>query len=201
MKLVGLTGGIGSGKSTVSALLRERGAVIVDADLVTRELQEPGQPVFVRMVERFGPGIVRDDGTLHRQAVADIVFNDADALADLNAITRPAIEAEMYARGRRYNDTDDIVVFDIALLIEGGGYQVDGIVVVHTPLEVAVRRLVELRGMAEDDARARIAAQLAPEDRLAVADFVVDNGGDPGALRPQVDALLEWARTLPDKRL
>lgn len=201
MKLVGLTGGIGSGKSTVSSMLRERGVVVVDADVVTRELQEPGEPVFLRMVERFGPGIVREDGTLNRQAVADVVFNDAEALADLNGITRPAIEAEMYARARLHNDTDDVVVFDIALLIEGGGYQVDGIVVVHTPVEVAVRRLVTYRGMSEDDARARVAAQLSPEERLEVADFVVDNGGDPEDLPPQVDALVAWARTLPDKRL
>jgi dephospho-CoA kinase len=173
--------------------------VIVDADKITRELQEPGQPVLLAMAERFGPGIIDEDGALRRQVVADIVFNDKAALDDLTAITRPAIAEEMYARARKLLGTDEIVVFDIALLIEGGGYQVDGIIVVDTPVDVAVERLVAQRGMSEEDARARIGNQLSREERLAAADFVLDNGADEAHLVGQLDDLWSWVGTLPDK--
>lgn len=193
MFVVGLTGGIGSGKSTVSALLAERGAVVVDADAVTRDLQRPGTPVFAAMVERFGPGIVAADGTLDRPAVADIVFNDPDALADLNAIVHPAVGAEIVARMEALAATDEVVVLDVPLLVESAkAYPVGGLIVVDVDPEVAVRRLVEHRGMREADVRARMARQASREQRLARADLVIDNSGTPDDLRRQVDDAWQW---------
>ena len=197
MLLVGLTGGIGSGKSTVSALLAERGAVVVDADAITRELQQPGTPVFAAMVERFGPGIVAADGTLDRQAVADVVFTDPEALAALNAIVHPAVGAEIVARMEHLGTTDDIVVLDVPLLVESSkAYPLAGLVVVDVDPEVAVRRLVEHRGMAEADVRARMTRQASREDRLARADRVVDNSGTLDDLRAQVNDLWAWIGSL-----
>ena len=194
MLLIGLTGGIGSGKSTVSALLAERGAVVIDADAITRELQQPGTPVFEAMVERFGPGIVALDGSLDRQAVADLVFNDAQALADLNAIVHPAVGAEIARRMGDLADTDQIVVLDVPLLVETGRDDLAAVVVVDVDPEVALTRLVEQRGMRADDARARMARQASREERLARADEVIDNSGSLDDLRAQVDAL--WERLL-----
>lgn len=197
MKLIGLTGGIGSGKTTVGALLVERGAVLVDADAAVRELQQPGTPVFEAMVERFGQGIVAADGSLDRQAVADIVFNDPDALQDLNAIVHPAVGAEVWRRIAVNNDTDHVVIADIPLLVEGQTVlPVVGVLVVDAPTEVQVDRLVHGRGFPEADARARIAAQASREDRLARADFVVDNSGAPEDLAAQIEAAWAWIETL-----
>lgn len=190
--LIGLTGGIGSGKSTVSRLLAEHGAVVVDADAITRELQEPGTPVFAAMVERFGPGIVAADGTLDRQAVADIVFRDADALTDLGAIVHPAVGAEIARRLEELAGTEQVVVLDIPLLVESGRDDLAAVVVVDVDPEVAVGRLVSQRGMKEDDARARMANQASREDRLARADVVLDNSGSLEDLAAQVDEL--WPR-------
>ena len=196
MKVIGLTGGIGSGKTTVGRLLVERGAVLVDADAIVRELQEPGQPVFVAMVERFGEGIVAADGTLDRQAVADIVFNDPEALADLNAIVHPAVGAEVLARVEAHRDTDRIVIADIPLLDRGrSALPIDEVIVIDTPVDVAVDRLVRFRGFTEADARARVANQVTREERLAMADHVIENGADEAALVPQIDALWETLRT------
>ena len=193
MKVVGLTGGIGSGKTTVGALLVKRGAHLVDADAVVREVQEPGTPVFQQMVERFGDGIVAADGSLDRQAVADIVFNDADALAALNAIVHPAVGAEIFRRIASHQDTDDIVIADIPLLAEGNTQiPMSGVIVVDVPTETQVERLVKFRGFSEADARARIAKQATREDRLAKADFVIDNSGGEDALAPQIDAAWDW---------
>ena len=191
VRCIGLTGGIGSGKSTVSALLAARGAVVIDADAITRELQQPGTPVFDAMVERFGPGIVAADGTLDRQAVADLVFNDPEALADLNGIVHPAVGAETTRRIVEQAETDDLVVLDIPLLVESSTRTVAGIVVVDVDPEVAVRRLVEHRGMREDDVRARMARQATREERLARADIVLDNSGTVDELAAQIDA--RWA--------
>jgi dephospho-CoA kinase len=199
VKVVGLTGGIGSGKSTVSALLRERGAVIVDADAVVRELQEPGMPVFVAMVERFGPGIVAADGSLDRQAVADIVFNDPEKLAALNGIVHPAVGAEVYARIAAHEGTDDLVIADIPLLAEGNSaIEMSGVLVVDVPTETQVERLVGSRGFAEADARARISRQASREDRRAKAGWVIDNGGTPEELAAQIDDVWAWMQGLPD---
>ena len=131
MLVVGLTGGIGSGKSTVSALLAAKGAVVVDADAVTREVQQPGTPVFRAMVERFGPGIVAEDGELDRAAVADIVFADPEALADLTGIVHPAVGAGIAEKMASLAETDAIVVLDVPLMVESKrGYPVAGLVVV-----------------------------------------------------------------------
>ena len=192
MVLIGLTGGIGSGKSTVSALLAERGALVIDADAITRELQQPGTEVFTAMCERFGPGIVAADGSLDRQAVADIVFNDADALKDLGAIVHPAVGAEIAARLEAAAGTDQVVVLDIPLLVESGRDDLAALVVVDVEPEIAVERLVQHRGMREDDARARMANQASREDRLARADVVLDNSGTLEDLAAQVDAA--WPR-------
>jgi dephospho-CoA kinase len=197
--VVGLTGGIGSGKSTVSALLARRGAVVVDADAITHQLQQPGTPVFRAMVERFGPGIVAPDGTLDRAAVADIVFQDAEALADLNAIVHPAVGAEIVERMSTLALTDAIVILDVPLLVESAkGHPVDGLLVVDVDPEVAVQRLVEQRNMHEADARARMARQASRADRLAGADRVIRNDRTLNELEAQVDDAWSWIEKLRD---
>ena len=192
MLLIGLTGGIGSGKSTVSALLAERGAVVIDADAITRELQRAGSAVFDAMVERFGRAIVGSDGELDRQAVADVVFHDADALRDLNAIVHPAVGAEIAKRLTEQAATDHLVVLDVPLLVESGRDDLASLVVVDVDPEVAVQRLVAHRGMREEDVRARMARQVPREERLAKADWVLDNSGSKEELAAQVDEL--WDR-------
>jgi dephospho-CoA kinase len=195
--LVGLTGGIGSGKSTVSELLTARGALVIDADGVTRELQQPGQAVLAAIVERFGEGVLTADGHLDRPALASLVFGDADTLKDLNAIVHPAVNAEIRRRALLQADTDKVVVLDVPLLVEGRGYNTAGTIVVDTPIDVAVARLVQYRGMSEEDARARMSRQATREERLAKADRVIDNGGDRESLERQVAEVWEWIHTLP----
>jgi dephospho-CoA kinase len=190
--LIGLTGGIGSGKSTVAGLLVERGAVVIDADRVVRELQRPGQPVLARMVQRFGEGILQADGSLDRQAVADVVFHDPAELAALNAIVHPAVAEEIGRRVDAERERRSVVVLDVPLLVESGRYPVSAVVVVDVEPELAIRRLVDLRGLGEADARARMASQASRSDRLARADFVVSNGGDIDALRAEVERLWAW---------
>lgn len=193
MRVIGLTGGIGSGKSTVSALLAAKGAVVVDADAITRELQQPGTPVFAAMVERFGPGIVAPDGTLDREAVAGIVFNDAEALADLNKIVHPAVGGEIARRLQEQAETDAVVILDVPLLVESPNRRpMAAVLVVDVDPEVALRRLVEQRGMDEGDARARMANQASRADRLARADRVIDNSGDHDHLAAEVEAAWAW---------
>ena len=199
MKLVGLTGGIGAGKSTVSALLAAKGAVIVDADAVVRELQAKGTPVFEAIVERFGPGVVGPDGELDRPALAAIVFGDPEALADLNRLVHPAVGAEVLRRVAEQEGTDRVVVLDVPLLVESGRYRASGVIVVDVPPEVAVERLVRDRGMTEEEARARMARQASREERLARADLVIDNSGPPEALDEAVDRAWAWISTLPDE--
>ena len=197
MIVVGLTGGIGSGKSTVSALLAERGAVVVDADAITRQLQAPGQPVLAAIVERFGPEIVFADGTLDRAALAEIVFGDPAALKELTSIVHPAVGTEITRRVEAERSGDRVVVLDVPLLVESGLYRVAGLVVVDVDPDVAVERLVRFRGMSEADARARMANQVSRADRLAKADWVIDNSGDLADLEDQVDAAWTWIQTLP----
>lgn len=196
MILVGLTGGIGSGKSTVSARLAARGAVIVDADQITRDVQQPGSPVLAAMAERFGADVIASDGTLDRPKVASLVFGDAEALKDLNRIVHPAVGAEMNRRILAERETDHVVVLDIPLLTENPREGLAGTVVVDLPTEVQVERLVHSRGFDEADARARIARQATREARLARADMVIDNSGPPEALDAQVDAVWAWMQTL-----
>jgi dephospho-CoA kinase len=196
MILVGLTGGIGAGKSTVSAMLAARGAVVFDADAITRQVQQPGTPVFDAMVERFGPGIVAPDGGLDRAAVAAVVFNDADAKKELEAIVHPAVGAEMLRLLEAERETDHIVVYDVPLLVESGRKGFAAVIVVDVDPDVAVARLVAQRGMTEVDARARIAHQVSREQRLAAADRVIDNGGTREDLEAQVDDVWAWLQTL-----
>jgi dephospho-CoA kinase len=190
--VLGLTGAIGSGKSTVSALLEAKGAAVVDADRIAKELQQPGQPVFEAMIEAFGAGIVAADGTLDRQAVAAIVFHDEAQLQRLNAITHPAIGRRIVERIAELAETDRVVILDVPLLVGSDQYETAGTIVVDVDPEIAIARLVEFRGFSEGDARARLAAQQPREDRLAIADVVIDNSGTVEDLEPQVDDL--WAR-------
>ncbi|MBP6729117.1 MAG: dephospho-CoA kinase [Microthrixaceae bacterium] len=192
MLLVGLTGGIGSGKTSVSSRLAERGAVVVDADAIVRELQAPGQAVLAAMVERFGEAILLPDGSLDRQAVADLVFNDDAARADLGAIVHPAVRDEIARRVLDQADTDNVVILDIPLLAESGWDGIAGTIVVDLDPEIAVQRLVEFRGFAEADARARIATQASREERLAKASVVVDNSLDLEHLEAEVDKVWAW---------
>jgi dephospho-CoA kinase len=193
--VIGLTGGIGAGKSTVSGLLARRGAVIVDADLIAREVVEPGGAAYAPIVERFGPGVLGDDGRLDRAAVAAVVFSDPEALAALEAITHPAIQAEMARRVATHDGRDDVVILDIPLL-KDRRTPMAGVVVVDVPEDVAVRRLVEGRGFDEGDARRRIAAQISRQRRRSLADIVVDNSGDPTALADEIDRVWTWIEGL-----
>lgn len=192
MLLIGLTGGIGSGKSSVSARLAERGAVVIDADAIVRALQAPGEPVFVAMVDRFGEAIVAADGSLDRQAVADLVFSDAGALADLNALVHPAVGAEIARRLEAEAGTDHVVVLDVPLLVESGRDDLAGLIVVDLDPELAVARLVEQRGFDADDARARMVRQASRADRLDRADLVIDNSGSLADLEQQVERAWAW---------
>lgn len=196
MVVVGLTGGIGAGKSSVSARLERLGAAVIDADAVTRELQQPGQPVLAAIVERFGPGVLLPDGSLDRAALAAIVFGDDGALAALNAIVHPAVGAEMLRRLGEAREAGRIAVLDIPLLTDRTKYPVDAVIVVDVDPEVAVQRLVAFRGFSEADARARIKAQISREERLALADRVIDNSGDLAALDRAVDEVWAWLLTL-----
>jgi len=186
---VGLTGGIGAGKSMVADLLVEKGAVLVDADRIAREVVIPGGPAYQPMVDRFGPGILDADGNIDRPAVAAIVFGNPEALADLNAITHPAIGVAMIGRKDEFADTDNIVVLDIPLLkpVHRETLSLAAVVVVDTPVDIALDRLVNLRGMPREDAEARIAAQIDRQTRLVGADLVVDNAGDEQHLAEEVD--------------
>ena len=204
MLLVGLTGGIGAGKSTVSVLLAERGAVIVDADQIARDLQAPGAPLLDRMAERFGAHIIGADGSLDRAAVAAIVFGDSDdakqALSDLNGIVHPAMQDEIKRQILDQADTDKVVVLDFPLLGENPRDDIAATVVIDVDPDVAVDRLVEFRGMDETDARNRITSQISRDERLATATHVIDNSGDLDTLRDQVDGLWTQLVELRDSR-
>jgi dephospho-CoA kinase len=189
---IGLTGGIGAGKSLVSVLLAERGAVVIDYDLLAREVVEVGAPGLAAIVERFGPGVLRPDGTLDRPGLGAVVFDDADARRDLEAITHPAIGALAWERDAAAPE-GAVVVHDHPLLVETGLAELmDLVVVVDAPEEAQLDRLTRLRRMSEADARSRIAAQATRADRVAAADVVIDNSGTVEDLVPQIDAL--WAR-------
>lgn len=190
MLLVGLTGGIGAGKSTVSALLAELGACIVDADEIARQLQSAGSPVLAAMAERFGEGILNGNGSLNRAAVAEIVFGNDDAskaaLKDLNGIVHPAMQAEILRQIKIGHDGGQHVVLDFPLLAENPRDDLDATIVIDIDPEIAVERLVNSRGMDETDARNRIANQASREKRLAIATHVIDNSDGVDSLREQV---------------
>ncbi len=190
MLLVGLTGGIGSGKSTVSAMLAGRGAEIIDGDAIVRELQQPGSPVLAAIVERFGDGVL-DGDQLDRQALATIVFNDAEALTDLNRIVHPPLGEEVLRLIEAARHTDRVVVLDFPLLAERPRSDLDATIVVDLDEQLAIERLVSSRGMDEADARARLGNQATRAQRRQIATHVIDNSGDLSELQAQVDAL--WA--------
>jgi dephospho-CoA kinase len=185
---IGLTGGIGSGKSTVSRLLVERGAVLIDADRIAREVVEPGTPGLAAVVQEFGTGVLAADGSLDRPALAAVVFGDPRARGRLDGIVHPLVRARAAELLAAAPD-DAVVVQDVPLLVETGqAASYDLVVVVEADPETRVARLVR-RGLTEDDARARIAAQATDAERRAVADVVLDNTGTRERLAEQVDRL------------
>ena len=189
MLRVGLTGGIGAGKSAVAALLTERGAVVIEADALAREVVEPGTSSHAEVVAAFGPSVLTPDGALDRAALAARVFTDSAARQRLETVIHPRVrarDAELEAQA----SPDAVVVHEIPLLVETGqADRFDVVVVVDAPVETAVRRLTEHRGLTERQARDRVDAQAGREERLAAADVVIDNSGDLAALREQTDAL------------
>lgn len=197
MILVGLTGGIGSGKTTVSTMLAARGAVIIDADQITRELQAPGSPVLAEIVDAFGEDVLDPSGALDRPALAAKVFGDPEALATLNKIVHPAVGREMAARLEAQRASDNVVILDIPLLVENPREGLCGTLVVDLPLETAVERLVSQRNMDRNDAEARIARQATRGARVAIADRVIDNSGNLASLERQVDEAWQWMQKLP----
>ncbi|MFJ3100875.1 dephospho-CoA kinase [Streptomyces sp. NPDC086835] len=186
MLTVGLTGGIGAGKSEVSRLLASYGAVVVDADKIAREVVEPGTPGLAAVVDAFGPEVLAADGSLDRPKLGSIVFADPERLATLNGIVHPLVGA----RSRELEQAagpDDVVVHDVPLLTENKLHSLyDLVVVVDASQKTQLDRLVRLRGMTESEARSRMAAQATREDRLAIADLVIDNDGPLEKLEPQV---------------
>ncbi|HEY7659663.1 MAG TPA: dephospho-CoA kinase [Actinomycetota bacterium] len=192
MLLVGLTGGIGSGKSTVAHLLEHRGAVVFDADVLARAAVEAGTPGHQAVVERFGGNVLAPGGELDREALASIVFADPAARRDLEAIVHPEVR-RLFAEGTEaYRDSNRVVVFSAPLLVETGMHTAfDLLVVVSTPVQTQIERLLRDRGMSEPAIRARIDAQAPLEAKAEVADVLVDNGGTRQDLADQVDRL--WA--------
>jgi dephospho-CoA kinase len=197
MRLIGLTGGIGSGKSTVARMLASRGAVLVDADLLAREVVEPGTPALAEIAAEFGPSVLLPDGRLDRAAMGAVVFNDAARRERLNAITHPRVGELMQARIAEALGSDaPLVVVDVPLLFEGGRQSMfEGVLLVWVPPELQLRRLVERDGMGEQEARARIAAQMPIDDKRALATWVVDNSGSVDETERQVDV---WWRETAD---
>ena len=192
MLLIGLTGGIGSGKSTVAAMLRDQGIRVVDADQIAREVVEPGQPALAELVEVFGQDILNDDGSLNRQELANRAFATEEATNALNTITHPRIEQETQ---RQFDlaaaEKENFLVYDMPLLVERGLHEeMDMVIVVHTDIEERVRRLVERRGLDEDDVRRRMSHQVDDVTRLASADVLIDNNGSIDHLRKQVNDFL-----------
>lgn len=196
MKIIGLTGGIGSGKSTVAALLAEHGFPVVDADQLAREVVEPGQPALQELAEAFGQDVLLADGSLNRPELAARAFVDKERTELLNAITHPRIQELREQRFQEAEDAgSDAVVYDMPLLVDKGvNKTMDLTVVVDVDVEERIRRLVATRGLTEEDARRRVAAQVGDAERLAAADVVIDNNGPVEALGEQVDQLVRVIR-------
>ena len=195
VRVVGLTGGMGAGKSTVARMLADHGAHVVDADGIAREVVEPGEPALAAIAEEFGPDVLRADGSLDRAAMADVVFSDEERRRALEAITHPAIRDRIVSAVAAHAaaEEDRVVVLDHPLLVETGlAEDVDVVVVVTAPVDLRVARLADGRDIDPADARARIATQAGDDERRAVADHVIVNDGSEDRLREEVDAL--WAR-------
>jgi dephospho-CoA kinase len=197
MLLVGLTGGIGTGKSTMARMLEKRGAVVFDADVLARQAVAPGTPGFDQVIERFGPNVLAPGGGLDREALASIVFSDPAARRDLEGIVHPEVR-RMFAEGcEEYRDSDRVVVFSAPLLVETGMHTAfDRLIVVSAPVATQIERLMRDRGMGERDVQARIAAQLPLEAKAEVADILVDNEGTLEDLERRVERV--W-RDLDDQ--
>ena len=197
MFLIGLTGGIASGKSTVAARLAEHGAVRVDADVIAREVVEPGTEGLAAIEREFGPSVLSADGTLNRPALGAIIFADGDRRAALNAITHPAVwrrAKELFAEAEAANE-NAVVVYDVPLLVEASGerpMRFDVVVVVNASTATRLDRLVELRGMTREEAQHRLNSQATDTERLAIADVVIDSNGTLDETLSQVDRL--WAK-------
>jgi dephospho-CoA kinase len=193
--VVGLTGGIGAGKSTVATGFAKRGAVIIDADLLAREVVEPGGPAYDAVVEHFGPEVVGAGGRVDRAAIARRAFSNPAELAVLNRLTHPAIAALMAKRLDEARDAGArAIVLDVPLLTTATRevFDLQAVIVVDAPPEVTISRLVEQRGFDPSDAQARVAAQASREERLALADIVIDNSGDRAALEGEIDRAWRW---------
>ncbi len=196
MILLGLTGGIGSGKSSVAQLLSARGAIVIDSDAIAREMQAAGSPLLAQLVERFGD-VLNEDGSLNRAQLASIVFPSPENVKALNAIMHPAIGKEMSRRLDEQRKTNNLVVLDIPLLVENPRKGLSGVLVVDVDTELAVERVVKHRGMDADDVRARISRQSTREQRVAIADRIIDNSGSLEDLERQVEDAWHWAQQLP----
>jgi dephospho-CoA kinase len=196
VRVVGLTGGIGSGKSSVAALLAQRGVPIIDADAVARACVDPGSPALEAIVQRFGRDVLLPSGSLDRAALAAIVFHDAGARRDLEAITHPCIHAGIEAQLaslREAPQPPSFAVVEHPLLVETGtDARVDLVVVVEAPIETRIARVVSSRGMTREETLARIASQADDEDRRVVADRILDNSRDAAALEREVELLVAW---------
>jgi len=194
MQLIGLTGGIASGKSAVAARLAEHGAVVVDADQVAREVVEPGTPALARIAREFGDSVIASDGSLDRAALGSLIFRSPEKRAALNAITHPAVaerSQELFAAAAAA-DPDAIVVYDVPLLVDAGrADEFDLIVVVNASTETRIARMMELRGMTRDEAMHRINSQATNTERLSIADVVIDSNGTLEQTLSQADALWE----------
>jgi dephospho-CoA kinase len=196
MYLIGLTGGIASGKSVVGKRLAELGAVHVDADLLAREVVEPGTPGLARIAEEFGRSVIAADGSLDRAALGAMIFPDPEKRAALNAITHPAVWArahELFEQAER-DDPGAVIVYDVPLLVEASAdrqMNFDLVVVVHADLDARIGRLMQLRGMTREEATHRVNSQATDAERLAIADVVIDSNGTLGRTIEQADEL--WA--------
>jgi dephospho-CoA kinase len=197
MPLIALTGGIASGKSTIATRLAQLGAVVVDADALAREVVEPGEPALDAVRGAFGDEVIREDGSLDRPVLGRIVFADPVLRSVLNGIVHPAVLHRSHAafRAAFEQNRSAVVVYDVPLIDARGVGEFDRIVVADAPVEVRIERLVQLRGMSEEDAAARVAAQLSDDDRRALASDLIDTSGSLDSTLSQVDAL--WSRLRP----
>lgn len=193
---IGLTGGIGSGKSTAAAGFVKHGAALIDADQIVRDLQQPGEKVFEEMLSKWGSDILTPDGQLDRQLVANIVFSNPEELTVLNEIVHPAVREEMTIRRRIHLDTDNTVILEIPLLVESGYRNFDAIVVVDVDTEIAVERLVEHRSFEEEDARKRIEKQVSRDSRTEIADYVIKNNSSIEAFEEEINKCWKWIESI-----